>query len=75
MKQPRLDSALAVYDSDGDTLLAFNDQNGLASGLYSQNDLFIEMMLPATGIYYVMIWGYCDGGDTDFTYTLYSNLP
>lgn len=43
----RLDSVLAVYDSDGDPQLAYNDQNGLAPGLYPQYDSFIQMVLPA----------------------------
>ena len=72
----RLDAALGVYADDLDlTQLAFNDQNGLAPGLYPQDDSFIRMVLPGSGIYYVMIWDYWDGGDIDFTYTLHFNLP
>jgi hypothetical protein len=71
-----LDSVLGVYDDDVDlTQIAFNDQNGLAPGLYPQNDSFIQMVIPASGIYYVMIWDFWDGGDVDFTYTLHFNLP
>jgi hypothetical protein len=72
----RLDAALGVYADDVNlTQLAFNDQNGLAPGLYPQDDSFIQMVIPESGIYYVMIWDYWDGGDVDFTYTLHFNLP
>jgi hypothetical protein len=72
----RLDAALGVYADDVNlTQLAFNDQNGLAPGLYPQDDSFIQMVIPESGIYYVMIWDYWDGGDVDFTYTLHINLP
>jgi hypothetical protein len=68
-----LDSVLAVYDSDL-IQLAYNDQNGLAPGLYPENDSFIRMVLPADGIYYVGVWDYWNGGGPTYTYTLHINL-
>jgi hypothetical protein len=55
--------------------LAYNDQNGLAPGLYPQGDSFIRMQLPADGIYYVMVFDFYESGGPGYTYTLHLNLP
>jgi hypothetical protein len=69
-----LDSILAVFD--GDLIqIAYNDQNGLAPGLYPQNDSFIQMVLPQDGIYYIGIYDFLDEGGANFTYTLHVKLP
>ncbi|MBN1569148.1 MAG: PPC domain-containing protein [Acidobacteria bacterium] len=59
-----LDSLLIIYDADQNQI-AYNDQNGLAPGLYPQNDSFVQVQLPNTGIYYIAIQDYFgDAGDT-----------
>jgi hypothetical protein len=59
-----MDPIVQVLDSNGDEL-AYNDQNGLAPGLYPLNDSFIQMKLPYTGTYYIVVYDYwTDVGDT-----------
>jgi len=69
-----LDSVLAVFDGNLNQL-AYNDQNGLAPGSYPQDDSFIQLVLPADGIYYVMLLDFYDDGGPEYTYTLHLNLP
>jgi hypothetical protein len=69
-----LDSILAVYDSDLNQI-GYNDQNGLAPGLYPQDDSFIQMVLPADGVYYIGVFDFYDDGGSNFTYTLHVKLP
>ena len=68
-----LDSILAVFDS-GLNQIAYNDQNGLAPGLYPQDDSFVQMELPADGLYYIALFDFYDDGGPDFTYRLHVKL-
>jgi hypothetical protein len=69
-----LDSILAVFDSNLNQI-AYNDQNGLAPGLYPQDDSFIQMVLPADGRYYIALFDFYDDGGSNFTYRLHIKLP
>jgi hypothetical protein len=69
-----LDSVLQIYDSTG-TIIAENDQNGLAPEGYPENDSFIQMVLPADGTYYIVVEDAFGNGGADYTYTLYVKLP
>ncbi len=70
-----VDSILQVYDSDFNQI-AYNDQEGLAPGLYLRNDSFIQMVLPSTGTYYVAVFDFlADVGDlTNYKYALHLKL-
>ncbi len=72
-----LDSVLGVFDKNHQQVgyLAYNDQNGLAPGLYPQSDSFVQMQLPADGIYYVMVFDFYEKGGPGYTYALHLNLP
>ena len=72
-----LDPVLGVFDRNHQQVgyLAYNDQNGLAPGLYPQGDSFIRMQLPADGIYYVMVFDFYESGGPGYAYTLHLNLP
>jgi len=61
-----LDPIVRVWDDTGSEVdIAYNDQNGLAPGLYPLNDSFIQMELPYTGTYYITVYDYwTDVGDT-----------
>ncbi len=65
-----LDSVLAIYDSNLE-LIAYNDQNGLAPGLYPEDDSFIQVVLPENGIYYIEVTDYYYMGHPDDTYRLH----
>ena len=58
-----LDSYLYLYDTDGVTELAHNDD-------YDGLDSHIEYALPADGTYYLMVRDYYDGGGPDCFYTI-----
>jgi hypothetical protein len=70
-----LDSLVRVFDSDWNEI-AYNDQNGLAPGLYPQNDSFTQVVLPQTGGYYVVLRDYWDnaGAATGYEYSLHLKL-
>ena len=65
-----LDSVLYVVMSDGITVIAVNDQNGL----YSENDSFLQVVLPADGTYYVVITDYYSNGGSNYPYRLHFKL-
>jgi hypothetical protein len=68
-----LDSVIQVHDSNL-IPIAFNDQNGLAPGLYPSNDSFIQVVLPATGTYFIAIRDFFEldgGGANGFEYNLH----
>lgn len=70
-----LDSVLDIHDSNGN-LIAYNDQNGLAPGEYAQGDSFIQMVLPADGTYYIVVYDYNKGvGAFSASYRLHTKLP
>jgi hypothetical protein len=68
-----LDSVLEL--SDGTSLIAENDQNGLSPELYSVNDSFIQVVIPANGYYYIKLKDYFGDGGAEFYYTLHVKLP
>ncbi len=67
-----IDPIVRVYDSNR-IEIAYNDQNGLAPGLYPLVDSFIQIRLPSTGTYYVSVYDfYTDVGNaTDYQYRLH----
>lgn len=67
-----LDPIVRVFDSSY-IEIAYNDQNGMAPGLYPRNDSFIQIVLPRTGIYYVSVYDYWDdvGSTTNYQYRLH----
>jgi hypothetical protein len=69
-----LDSILYVYDNNGQTIIAQNDQNGLAPEGYPENDSFVQMALPASGTYYITVTDAFGNGGSNYTYTLYVKL-
>ncbi|MDM7996818.1 MAG: PPC domain-containing protein [Acidobacteriota bacterium] len=66
------DTIVEVYDSSWNQI-ASNDQNGLAPGLYPLNDSFVQVALPYTGTYYVVVYDYWTdvGNATDYQYRLH----
>jgi hypothetical protein len=69
-----LDSIIEIWDGNNN-LIATNDQNGLAPGLYPQNDSFVQMVLPANGIYYIVVVDYYNLGGSTYSYRLHVKLP
>lgn len=65
-----LDSVLYVVMSDGITVIAVNDQNGL----YSENDSFLQVVLPSDGTYYIVVTDYYQGGSSAYPYRLHFRL-
>lgn len=60
-----LDSVLTLYDSDGATVLATNDDNGIT------RDSFIRFTLPHSGTFYIKVESYDGSGSENHFYTLY----
>jgi len=72
--QPRgsseLDSEVTLLNSNGE-VVSQNDQNGV----YSQDDSFLHLVLPADDTYYVRVWDYWgDYGGPKSTYRLHVTL-
>lgn len=65
-----LDSVLFITKSDGSTVIAVNDQNGL----YNQNDSFLQIVLPDDGTYYIVVTDYYGYGGTAYPYRLHFKL-
>lgn len=65
-----LDSLLYITESDGQTAIANNDQNGL----YSESDSFLQVVLPADGTYYIAIADYYGYGGSNYPYRLHFRL-
>jgi hypothetical protein len=71
-----LDSVLEIYSSrDLNAPIAYNDQNGLDPQGYPSNDSFIQMVLPETGTYYIVVYDFWGGGGSSYTYNLHAKLP
>jgi len=68
-----LDCYLELFDFNWNPI-AVNDQNGLAPGLYPQNDSFIQMKLPADDIYFIVVSDYWFAGGLDYPYSLHVKL-
>ncbi len=66
-----LDSYLSLFDSDGSSLLAENDD----MVLYEQPDSFISYELKRSGDYYLQVraWDHPSAGGNDYNYTLSLN--
>ena len=62
-----LDCVLILTKSDGRTLIATNDQDGL----YQQNDAFFQTVLPEDGTYYIRVADYWDDGGANYRYSLH----
>jgi len=62
-----MDSILTIYDRDGKTILAVNDD-------YDSLDSFLSWTAPATGQYYVVVREYNDNGGPEYYYTLHARL-
>ena len=60
------DSILTLLKEDG-TVLATNDQ----SGLLSNNDSFLQAVLPSSGKYYLRVEEYSHGGGANYGYHLH----
>jgi hypothetical protein len=60
-----LDSVLTLYDSDGATVLATNDDDGIT------RDSFIRFTLPHSGTFYIKVESYDGSGSENHFYTLY----
>jgi hypothetical protein len=65
----QLDSVINLEKSDG-TLVSQNDQNGL----YSQNDSFLQAVLPEDGTYYLCIFDYYNSGGANYSYRLHARV-
>jgi hypothetical protein len=52
-----MDSVLYLLSSDGRTILAQNDENGL----FFSHDSFIQVILPSDGTYYLVVTDYASG--------------
>lgn len=65
-----LDSVVLLFASDGTTVIATNDQNGL----YYQNDSFIQTALPADGTYFIAVTDYYGNGSVNYPYRLHFRL-
>jgi hypothetical protein len=67
-----LDSFLSLYDSDGSSLLAENDD----MVLYEQSDSFISYELNRSGTYFIRVrsWSHPGSGDYNQFYTLSLNM-
>jgi len=67
-----LNAALTLYDSDGQTILAFNDNFPDWRPWWSNNPRIVRFPLPHSGTFYLKVenvWG--DGGSgIEYTYTL-----
>lgn len=63
-----LDSYLSLYDSDGTSLLAENDD----MVLYEQTDSIISYEIKRTGTYYLRVrsWDHPSSGGSDYSYSL-----
>jgi hypothetical protein len=62
-----LDSVVWIFKSDGTTVIANNDQNGL----YARDDSFVQVVLPADGTYLIAITDYYGQGGANYTYNLH----
>jgi hypothetical protein len=66
-----MDSVIYIVNSAGDTI-AYNDQNGL----YHTNDSFLQMALPADGVYSIGVENYYSSyGGSSYVYKLHIKLP
>ncbi len=67
-----LDSYLSLYDSDGTSLLAENDD----MVLYQETDSFVTYRLKRTGIYYIRVrsWDHPSSGGNNYPYNLSLNM-
>jgi hypothetical protein len=62
-----LDSVLYLLNSDGRTILAQNDEEGL----FFTSDSFVQAVLPADGTYYLAVTDYSSRGGVNGTYRLH----
>jgi hypothetical protein len=65
-----MDSVVYIVNGAGATI-AYNDQNGLSHS----NDSFLQMVLPADGVYYVGVENYYSSGGSAYIYKLHIKLP
>lgn len=65
----RADTVLTLYAPAGSSI-AQNDQNGL----FACNDSFLQVLLPADGLYALKLHDYFQGGGPDFDYLLHLSL-
>jgi hypothetical protein len=65
-----MDSVIYIINSAGN-VIAYNDQNGLSG----TNDSFLQMALPAGGIYYIGVENYYSNGGASYIYKLHIKLP
>ena len=65
-----LDSVLYLTKSDGITVIAANDQNGL----YYQSDSFLQAVLPEDGTYLIAVTDYYGYGGAGYPYRLHLRL-
>lgn len=65
-----LDSVIRLQKSTGE-LVTENDQNGLSS----QNDSFLQVILPADGTYYFRVSDYYGNYGSQYTYRLHAMVP
>jgi hypothetical protein len=70
-----MDPIIKIWDSSRNEI-AYNDQNGLAPGLFPLNDSFIQIELPTTGVYYIFVYDYWEdvGDPTDYRYHLHVRM-
>lgn len=67
-----LNAALTLYDSDGQTILAFNDNFPDWRPWWSNNPRIVRFPLPHSGTFYLKVenvWG-GGGSEIEYTYTL-----
>jgi len=68
-----LDSILEIYDGSMN-LIALNDQNGLSPEGYPVNDSFTQVVLPASGTYYIRVRDFFGDGGPEYHYTLHVRI-